>query len=321
MKQIKKEVSKMRRITLSIIAIAILTLVGGMAFADDTFTVNGSEQEGAQGTALVNKYAAFAVVECSGTAGLSGGNCNDHGMAAISAWIDGTFMAAGGEFVPDYNNNVNSGFTPQMQDMAFGVGKGLPSAWLSQAVANTYIVPWGTAGTSWTDWVDQIAIGYVASSDFAQNFRVQFANGNDWNRETGEIVRSGACITDGRTCNSLIDQRLEQGDADQSQDGESKQAFQQAFGATAAPSRSSNPTVSYLGGDNGTGSGGNNEVGLAQNVEQSGEGFFYSCMNCSLNNEHSFTPPEKAVHQTWPTRPKITQIRHADSTLQTTWTP
>jgi hypothetical protein len=314
MKQIKKEVSKMRRITLSIVAMAILALVGGMAFADDTFTVNGSEQEGAQGTALVNKYVPFAVAECTGTAGLSGGDCNTHGEAAISAWLDNTFFSETDEFVPAYNNTVNSGFTAQMQDAAFGVGWGLPSAWLSQAVADTYPAAWGAAGDTWTDWVDQIAIGYVASSDFAQNFRVQFANGNDWNRETGEIVREGTCITDGRTCNALIDQRLEQGDADQDGTGESKQAFQQSFGATAAPSRSTNPTVSYNDATN-------SEVGIGQNVEQSGEGFFYSCMNCNLTNEHAFTPPEKAIHQTWPTRPKITQIRHADSTLQTTWTP
>jgi hypothetical protein len=315
MKQIKKEVSKMRRITLSIIAMAILALVGGMAFADDTFTVNGSEQEGAQGTALVNKYVPFiSAGDCTSGAGNSGGNCNLHGEAAISAWLDNTFMTASDEFVPAYNDTVNSGFTAQMQGDAFGVGQGLPSAWLSQAVANTYITPWGATGGTWTDWVDQIAIGYVASSDFAQNFRVQIASGNTWNKNTGEIVRSGTCITDGRTCNSLIDQRLEQGDANQDGGAESKQAFQQSFGATAAPSRSTNPTVSYNEGTNSV-------IGIGQNVEQSGEGFFYSCMNCNLSNEHAFTPPEKAIHQTWPTRPKITQIRHADAATQTTWTP
>jgi hypothetical protein len=384
--QIKKEVNKMRRITLSIVAMAILTLVGGMAFAD-TFTIDNSEQEGTKGTAAVNAYTPFAISGagfCSATAGGTG-NCNAHGNNAVKAWLDEAYMSSGGsatgtaylfrDTTDTSLGGAGSGAGPstawnnQGTLSQFNIGAGLPTNWLGTLRATSQLGNAATASltapssSNRDEWVDQIAIGYVASSEFAQNFRSQLTFGNTRNAANrhadGSIIRENTaysgCLTNEADCATMIDQRLEQGDSNPENGGEdSGYAFQQAFAATSGPyteaglvSFGGNITASVgqttSGGDKPTniaGPGGSiDNAGCAggdpecdygsndeandntQNIEQSTEGFFFSCMNCSVSNEHSFTPPKKLEFQTWPTRPKITKINHADAATQTTWTP
>jgi hypothetical protein len=296
-----------------------------MAFAaGDTFTVNGSEQTGAKGVELTNAYAPFAAgtdSNCTGTANTNTGNCETFGALAVSAWLDQEFMGAGGNFVPDGNDTVNSSedgsFTTQMTKSQFGVGNGLPTAWLSELLlapdspltANDTVT---LDAAEREEWVDQIAIGYVKSNQFAQNFRASITFG-DSKLDDGNINRDG-CRSDVTTCKSIIDQRLEQGDTGMNAAGqgtsEVTQAFQQAFGATSGPNTTTDPD--FAGGHASSGT----KSGMGQNIEQSAEGFFYSCLNCNEGSEHAFTPPEKLAYQTWPTRPTITKINHADSTSQ-----
>jgi hypothetical protein len=242
-----------------------------------------------------------------------------------------------------------------MTKNVFGVGNGLPSAWLSKMKAMTHTAWWMDTLTAPSDglsnrdeWVDQIAIGYVASSEFAQNFRSSLNFGSSWEKDTtGDIKRNAACTANVAQCVALIDQRIEQGDSDVEDKAsnplreDSGYAFQTAFAGTSGPNRYGNSTTGIVSGspklgpaspggsdctnptDAGMSACGQDEANnLSVNVEQSTEGFFYACMNCNANNnEHSFTPPNKLAFQTWPTRPKITKINHADASTQTTWTP
>jgi hypothetical protein len=239
--------------------------------------------------------------------------------------------------------NQYASWNNQMTKSVFGVGNGLPSAWLSKMKAFTETSWWQDTLTAPSgsdlardEWVDQIAIGYVASSEFAQNFRSSLNFGTTWDLNgDGGINRSAACAGDVTLCAALIDQRIEQGDTDmeninglsglENGGGEDAgYAFQTAFAGTSGPNLYANSTTGISNGDV------KNQTGIADaklntvtvNVEQTTEGFFYACMNCNaIDNEHSFTPPTKLEFQTWPTRPKITKINHADAATQTTWNP
>jgi hypothetical protein len=309
--------------------------------------VNGSEQEGINGVRLVDQFAGFAKdsTKCTAAAGATstgtttGTACNAWGETAVSAWLDQAFVAdnttpAGTNFMPGYSAEASGGYNTALTSSVFGVGNGMPSIWISKLKQNAAdsLSPLAH-GSARTHWVDMIIINYAASNDYAQNFRLGLTFGNDWNKETGEIVRAGACAGGGNqdpnstynaeeNCNALIDQRLEQGDQNMGAD-DAGYAFQQAFGAISGP----NFTQTTGGQEtNGTswfneGAVADNGRAIGQNVEQATEGFFYSCLNCGVGDGHAFTPPDKLTYQTWPTRPKITQIKHADAAFQTTWVP
>jgi hypothetical protein len=316
-----KEKNMKKNSIISLVALTMLTLVGSTAYATDTFTVNNSGQEGAKGAALTNAYVpqflSGGSAGCTATAGdsTSTNNCDAFGAIAVSAWIDNTFMTDGSQVVPmpDFNNVEDFSFV----NAVFGVGSGLPTAWLAALQANPVDPLTAPAIDVRTQWVDQIAIGYVQSSGFAQNFRSQISFGNSWNEAgDGGINRDSTCAGNAAECSALIDQRLEQGDSSQTNGiglaENTKQAFQQSFGLVSTVNTTSDPEFN----------GDADAIAIGQNVEQTGEGFFYSCLNCNSSlNEHAFTPPVKLTYQTWPTRPRIAQINHAGAATDTTWTP
>ncbi|MFQ5454660.1 MAG: hypothetical protein ACE5EA_00475 [Nitrospirota bacterium] len=271
----------------------------GLIFAADTFTVNNSNQIGAQGSAIVNAYVPFLSSECSG------GSCGSHGGEALSSWLNNTFFDSPNKFVPSFDSTPASGYS---MNTLFGVGQGLPSAWLNVLNTTPYAPLTVPDNPKRTEWVDQIVIKYTSSGNFAQNFRSQLTFGDSIDFSNGNIYRSSTCAANVAQCKTIVDQRIEQGDQDMEGTAGSKdirQVFQQAFAATSGPNTTSDPLI--------------NEgavVRFGQNIEQNVEGFFYSCLNCNLNNEHAFSVPEKLLFQNWPVVPTITSIIHGSASTQ-----
>lgn len=300
-------------------------------FASDSFTVNTSTQTGKSGTEIVATYVPF-LSDSNNCGGVQA--CQNHGKNAISAWINGTAFSTGSlesKFVPSFGNTSDSGYKI---NSVFGVGMGMPSAWLTTLKSSPENAESPITAPSLEErnqWVDQIVIGYTASnsSPFAQNFRSQLTFGTSVDPISGEITRDPDCTANISICSALLDQRLEQGDPDMedkvnnSDNQNIKNAFQQSFAGISGPNLRADPRngmtpdacVQTPGQDYGC------AQKIGQNIEQTAEGFFYSCLNCNQNNEHAFTTPEKLNFQTWSTRPKITVIKHADITSQTTWIP
>lgn len=291
-------------IFLSLLLIIVILVIGeGNVVAGDTFSVNASNLEGEKGLAIVSAYVPFL----NTTNGYcSSGSCSSHGVNAVSEWLSPTSFMSNPEIVPPYDPTPGSGYA---LSTPFGVGQGLPSAWLTTLSSdgdNPLTAPDSSVREK---FIDQIVIKYTESSNFVQNFRSQFSFGDSWEYEgDGTITRSttSSCSSDASSCLTLIDHRLEQGDQDMEGSVGTKdirQAFQQAFSATSGINTTSNPGISE-----------GEIVGIGQLIEQVSS-FFYSCLNCTITTK----PPEKLPYQPWPFDPPITSIIHADSARQTIW--
>lgn len=174
------------------------------------------------------------------------------------------------------------------------------------------------------------------------------ADGSEFPANGADFKRSEDCLTDIAACATIIDQRLEQGDTDMENYYDNARhaagdadlytnnllapvgserlmsAFQQTFSAVGNVGNMTS-TTGDLDNTGGTSPNGFEDFAesstarrQAQNVEQNMEGFFYSCLNCNIGNEHSFSAPKKLTMQSWLVdNPTITSIIHTRAATQT----
>lgn len=324
-------------------------LMGSTAMASETYTINASEMY-KNGDAFVHK---FATEDCTASVSTMG-TCNEHGMHAVMKWANDTFFDGMGDsslgtgMVPGYDASAGGGYDLSGNFNAFAtvdsptsgqlLSLSLPADWVA-ALRTNGSAPL-TAPTSINNvtemeeremFIDQILIGYVETGDsFAMNFRTQLTFGDsNYNprMDADNFTRTdcaGAMMA--ANCATIIDQRLEQGDTDMENligdgnyggDAASSQgderiisAFQQNFSAVGNVGNVSNTNTEGMGG-----------MGMTQdqNIEQNMEGYFYSCMNCSITkNDYAFSAPKKLTLQTWMVdNPDITSIIHTQEATQT----
>ncbi|MDH5527579.1 MAG: hypothetical protein OEY97_09765 [Nitrospirota bacterium] len=300
-----------KKISIAVGAAAFAAL-GGVAVAADLNIINNTENYADPGNAT--GFLPIFVDECSATANATSTSsgtvtmmqamsttgvaaCAAHGNHAMAGAAAGTFFA-GVEFVVPFNNTENSGYSTLL-DPGFDNGlfntdgtsyfSGLNLGWSTIADADANLggtpdIPMGMPTTASAnqrnEWIDQIVVGYVISTDagtgaveLKQNFRSELS----WVGGASDVSLAKVAV----------DQRLEQqvnlldpGVAFEA----SRQTFQQAIG-TLGGSATTQPDTTP-----GT------ENGLAQLVSQDIEGYLFSCLNCDTpsliasGGSHAWTP-------------------------------